>query len=110
MIKTVVAMLLTTLPIPFTIFGAGHFYLRQNLEGALFLMAGYVNLFLTFLYLPFEFDSLMGPNFLLIISQFNSDELMLPIITIIVWSGLISASIVRVVYLSKSKGLSIEQN
>ena len=107
--KTAIALVLAVLPIFFTVFGAGHFYLRRSLEGMLFLVAGYINLFLAFLYLPFEFDSLISPNFLVIISEFSSDELMAPVITLVVWGGLISASIIRVAHLSKTSGMMVKQ-
>ena len=96
--RKIIATTLAVLPIPFTVFGAGHFYLRRYREGILFLIAGYVNLFLSFSYLPLKLDALMGPNFLSIISEFDSMELMAPIITMIVWGGLISASIIRVAH------------
>ena len=107
--KKPVAIFLAIFFIPFTVFGAGHFFLRKFKEGLLFLIVGHVNLFSSFSYLPFEFDSLMGPNFLSIISEFDSTELMGPIITVTVWGGLISASVIRVIHLSNSEGISIKQ-
>ncbi len=107
--KQYLAITLTIFSIPFTVYGAGHFYLRKFREGFLFLIIGYANLFLSFSYLPFKFDSLMGPNFLSIISEFNSTEIMAPVVTLVVWGGLISASIIRVAHLSKHEGISVKQ-
>ena len=100
--RQVTALLLATVPIPFMVFGAGHFYLRRFREGILFFVAAMSNWLLSFSYLPFEIESLLGPNFLEIISRFDKSELMFSIVTICVWSGLIAASIVRVGHLSKN--------
>ena len=78
------------------VFGVGHFYLRKIREGIFFFVAALSNWLLSFTYLPLEIESLIGPNFLEIISRFDESKIIFPIFTICVWSGLITANIVRV--------------
>jgi len=80
----------------FGIFGIGHFYLNRKKEGTVFFILGIVNVLGIFFYMPFEVESLFGPNIAAYYGNTKGIDMIAPIITICACFSLFASSIFRI--------------